>query len=97
MKINHIEDLKVFVQAVECKKLTSASRVLGLSPTLVSRRLARLEKSLGVQLLERTTRSLHVTDEGRAFYTRCCRILAELEVAEDELRPSTQEVWKSVV
>lgn len=92
MKIDHIEDLQVFVQVVDSGTLAGAGRVLSLAPTLVTRRLARLESSLGVRLLERTTRRLHVTDEGRAFYARCCRILSELEVAEEELQPASNNV-----
>lgn len=92
MKIEHIEDLRVFVQVVDSGTLAAAGRVLSLAPTLVTRRLARLEASLGVRLLERTTRRLHVTDEGRAFYARCSRILRELEVAEAELQPASASV-----
>ncbi len=94
--IDHIEDLQVYVQVVDSGALAAAGRVLGLSPTLVSRRLARIEDALGVRLLERTTRSLHVTDEGRSFYARCRRILAELEAAEGELKPALSEVSGTV-
>lgn len=87
MSVEHIEDLKVFAQAVESGTLAAAGRTLGLAPSIVSRRLARLERALGVRLLQRTTRSLSVTDEGQAFYRRCRRILFELEAAEDEVQP----------
>ena len=70
MSVEHIEDLKVFAQAVESGTLAAAGRILGLAPSIVSRRLARLERALGVRLLQRTTRSLSVTDEGRVFYRR---------------------------
>ena len=92
MTIEHISDLQVYAQVVDSGSLAAAGRVLGLSPPLVSRRLARLERSLGVRLLTRTTRSLHVTDEGRAFYVRCQKILAELALAESELQPFSSEV-----
>ncbi|MCO1336197.1 LysR family transcriptional regulator [Microbulbifer sp. OS29] len=92
MDIDHIEDLQVFTQVVDCGTLAAAGRVLNLSPTLMSRRLARLENTLGVRLLERTTRSLHVTDEGRTFYARCRRILMELELAQEELRPNSKVI-----
>lgn len=92
MKIDHLEDLRVFAQVVDSGTLAAAGRVLGLSPTLVSRKLARLENTLGVRLLERTTRSLSVTDEGRGFYARCRRVLTEIEIAEDELRPASRKV-----
>lgn len=92
MKIQHLEDIQVYAQVVDSGSLASAGRVLNLSSTLVSRRIARLEKSLGVRLLERTTRSLCVTDEGQVFYRRCRRILAELEDAEQDLVPASTRV-----
>ena len=96
MRIEHIEDLQVFVQAVESGTLAAAGRILGLAPSLVSRRLARLERSLGVRLLQRTTRSLSVTDEGRAFYQRCRKVLSELEAAEAEVEPTQSRVTGTV-
>jgi len=53
-----------------------------MSPALVSRRLAALEARLGVRLINRTTRSLHLTDEGAAYYETCTRLLAEIEEAD---------------
>ncbi len=87
-----VMDLRVYVQVVDSGSLSGAGRVLGLSPPLVSRRLARLESDLGVKLIQRTTRTLAVTDEGRAFYRRCHRILDELEAAVEEVQPSSDRV-----
>src|SRR5262245_18401240 len=53
-----------------------------MSPAHVSRRLAALEARLGVRLVNRTTRSLHLTDEGAAYYETCTRVLAEIEEAD---------------
>ena len=53
-----------------------------MSPALVSRRLAALEARLGVRLINRTTRSLHLTDEGASYYETCTRVLAEIEEAD---------------
>lgn len=78
-------DLRVFVQIVDSGSLTQAARVLGLSVPRVSRRLSELEDGLGVVLVQRTTRSLSVTDEGRGFYRHARRILAEMDVAMAEL------------
>jgi DNA-binding transcriptional LysR family regulator len=94
--LENLKDLQVFVQAVESKNLAAAARTLGLAPSIVSRRLARLERSLGVRLLQRTTRSLSITDEGRAFYRRCRNILSELDAAETEVAPSQSEVIGTV-
>lgn len=96
MSIDHIKDLKVFVQVVDSGTLSGAGLVLNLAPTIVSRRLSRLEDAIGMRLLERTTRRLHVTDEGRTFYARCRRILHELEEAQDELRPVSNEISGTV-
>ena len=95
MKIRHIEDLRVFAQTVDSGTMAAAGRVVGLSPTLVSRRLARLEDAIGTRLIDRTTRRLRITDEGRVFYARCRRILNELELAVDELKPQTIEIVMS--
>jgi DNA-binding transcriptional LysR family regulator len=62
--------------------LSAAARDLGMSPAVVSRRLASLEARLGVRLVNRTTRSLHLTDEGAAYYETCTRVLAEIEEAD---------------
>lgn len=92
MKLNHIDDLRVFAQTVDSGTMAAAGRVIGLSPTLVSRRLARLENAIGTRLIDRTTRRLRITDEGRAFYARCRRILNELELAEEEIKPQSTEI-----
>lgn len=92
MALESIEALRVFVQVVDSGGLSAAGRVLGLAPTLVSRRIARLEEDVGVRLLVRTTRTLHVTDEGRDFYRRCRRILDDLDDAVLSARPVAGEV-----
>jgi len=86
MSLESIEALRVFVQVVDSGGLTAAGRIVGLSPTLVSRRISRLEDDLGVRLLHRTTRTVRITDEGRAFYRRCRSILSEVEAAAEEVR-----------
>ncbi len=77
-------DMAVFVRIVAAGSLSAAARDLGLSLTVVSRRLARLEDRLGIRLLNRTTRTIALTEEGAAFHTRCVRILADIEDAEHE-------------
>lgn len=79
-----MEDLSAiaaFVRVVEAHSFAAAARQLELSASGVSRAVSRLEASLGVRLLARTTRSLNITEEGRAFYERCRRILADLAEA----------------
>lgn len=75
-------DMAAFVAVVEAGGFSAAARVLGLTPSAVSRLIARLEDRLGVRLLHRTTRRISLTHEGVAYYQRSARILAEIEDAE---------------
>lgn len=74
--------LEAFTQVVAHKSFSRAAERLGVTPSSVSRAVAELEKRLGVRLLNRTTRSLSVTDEGAAFHARALAILADLQDAE---------------
>ena len=75
-------EMAVFARVVAAGSLSAAARELGLSPALISRRLAGLEARLGVRLINRTTRSLHLTDEGASYHETCARLLAEIEEAD---------------
>jgi DNA-binding transcriptional LysR family regulator len=74
--------MAVFAKVVAAGSLSAAARELGLSPALISRRLAGLEARLGVRLVNRTTRSLRLTDEGASYYDTCTRVLAEIDEAD---------------
>ena len=76
------QQMTVFAKVVGAGSLSGAARELGLSPALVSRKLAALEARLGVRLVNRTTRSLHLTDEGASYYEACSRLLAEVDEAD---------------
>lgn len=78
-------EIAVFTRVVDAHSFTRAARSLGLTPSGVSRAISRLERRLGVRLLQRTTRSLGLTDDGAAYYERCKAILLELEDAESSL------------
>jgi DNA-binding transcriptional LysR family regulator len=80
-----LQEMSVFARVVAAGSLSAAARDLGLSPALVSRRLAALEARLGVRLVHRTTRSLHLTVEGTRYYDACSRVLAEIEDANAEV------------
>ena len=82
MPVEHLSDLVLFTRVVERSSLSDAGRELGHSPASVSKRLARLENSLGARLLNRTTRRVSPTDEGRDFYDRAMRIVQDLNEAE---------------
>ena len=73
--------MATFVKVVGAGSLTRAARDLGLSPAMVSRSLASLEARLGARLIHRTTRRLHLTDEGAAYYDACVRLLGEIDEA----------------
>jgi len=77
-----LAEMSVFSRVVATGSLSAAARELGLSPAVVSRRLAALEARLGVRLINRTTRSLHLTDEGATYYDTCARLLSEIEEAD---------------
>jgi DNA-binding transcriptional LysR family regulator len=77
--------MEIFVGIVDGGSLTAAAAARGTSPPSVVRALAALEASLGVRLLNRTTRRLSLTDEGREYYERCKRVLAEVDDAEAAL------------
>src|SRR5882672_8304842 len=79
---NPLEEMAAFAKVVANGSLSGAARELGLSPALISRRLAALEARLGVRLINRTTRSLHLTDEGASYHEACARVLAEIEEAD---------------
>lgn len=81
--MTELEDLKSFVEVVESGGLNRAAARLGVSKSILSRRITRLEADLGVRLLSRSTRGIDPTEEGIEFKARCDRILAELEEARD--------------
>ena len=80
--MDRLDDMAAFVKVVDCKSFTLAADRLGISKSVVSRRMSELENRLGVRLLNRTTRRLGLTEVGQAFYERCVRILADVEEAE---------------
>jgi len=71
-----------FARVIEAGSFTGAGKLLGLPTSTVSRRVARLEDQLGVRLLQRTTRALHLTDAGRVYHGRAEALLREFEDAE---------------
>lgn len=77
--------LALFATVVEQGSFSAAGRVLGLSPSAVSRTIDRIEARLGVRLLLRSTRALALTAEGRAYLQAARRILADLDDAEQQI------------
>jgi DNA-binding transcriptional LysR family regulator len=81
-----IEDIQAFVAVADAGGLTSAAGRLGVSKSIVSRRIARLEKSLKTRLLSRTTRGAALTEAGATFREHATRIAAEADAARDAVR-----------
>ncbi|NPD69139.1 LysR family transcriptional regulator [Lichenicola cladoniae] len=81
---NRAGEMAVFAQVVENGSFTQASRLVGLSPSAVSKLITRLEQRLGVTLLRRSTRRIALTPEGELFHGRALGILAEIDLAERE-------------
>ena len=74
--------MRSFVTAVDRGSLASAARKLGYSPATVTRAISLLEGRLGMRLLHRSTRGLHLTQFGETYLTTCREVLAALDVAE---------------
>lgn len=77
-----LNDIFHFVQVVEHGTFTAASKALGVAKSQLSFRIARLEDSLGVRLIQRNTRHSHVTEIGRLYYQQCLRVLAAAQQAQ---------------
>lgn len=80
-----IEELRTFVEVADASGVTQAARRLGVSKSLVSRRLARIEQFLGVQLLARTTRGASLTEAGATFREHAAKICSEFDVAREAI------------
>lgn len=82
LDVNRSGEMEVFVRVVELGGFSPAARACRMTPSAVSKLIARLEARLGARLVNRSTRKLQLTPEGCTFYERSTRILADLEEAE---------------
>lgn len=87
--VNRTAEMEVFAQVVERSGFSAAARALDMTPSAVSKLVARLEARLGARLINRSTRRLQLTPEGAVFYERCVRVLADIEEAEREAAAGT--------
>jgi DNA-binding transcriptional LysR family regulator len=83
--LDDINELRTFVSVAAAGSLSAAARDMDLALSVVSKRLAALERRTGTRLIARSTRRLALTDEGADFYERVRRILAEVDQAEAAL------------
>src|SRR5690348_14328285 len=100
--MDRIEAMQAFVAVADLQKFAPAARKLGLSPSAVTRLIAALEDRLGARLLQRTTRSVTLTDVGARYLERVRRILSDLDEAEgaaegERTRPSGRLVVSAPV
>ena len=84
--IESIRGVIGFVRTVAAGSFAGAAKELGVSPVAVSKNIQRLERRLGVRLLQRSTRKLSLTEEGRLFHERCIGPLRELEGAQSAVK-----------
>ena len=82
-----IEELRTFVEVADAGGVSLAARRLGVSKSIISRRLFRLEEELGVQLLARTTRGTALTEAGTTFRESAARVCADIDAAKDAILP----------
>ncbi|ROM83256.1 MULTISPECIES: LysR family transcriptional regulator [Pseudomonas] len=83
-----IEALETFVQVADAGGVSPAALRLGVSKSIISRRLIRLETELGVQLLTRTTRGAALTEAGATFRDHAAKVCAEMEMAREAILPA---------
>lgn len=81
----NFEEMQLFIAVVNCGSLTGAANHLDIPKSTLSRRLRKLEESLGARLLERTTRRLQLTEAGLDFFDRCEQIIEQVELARMEV------------
>lgn len=83
-----IEELRTFVEVADAGGVTAAARRLGVSKSIVSPRLSRLEEDLGIQLLARTTRGAALTEAGAIFRDHAAKVCTEIDIARETILPA---------
>jgi DNA-binding transcriptional LysR family regulator len=84
LETNRAGEMEVFTRVVELGGFSAAARAVRMTPSAVSKLVARLEARLGTRLVNRSTRKLQLTPEGQTFFQRSVRILADMDEAERE-------------
>lgn len=84
--MDRFQEMQVFARIAQRQSFTQASDDLRIPRATVTNLIKRLEERLGTRLLERTTRTVRLTQDGEAYYRRCVRLLADLEEAEGAFR-----------
>lgn len=79
------DELQVFIAVIDCGSISAAAEQIGQTPSAISRTLSRLESKLGTTLINRTTRRMDLTEEGRFFFEQAKGILEQMEALEERL------------
>lgn len=87
--MDRFQEMQVFVRIAERGSFTQAAEDLRIPRATVTNLIKRMEERIGTRLLERTTRTVRMTDDGRRFYRHCVRLLADMEEAENQFRNTT--------
>ena len=77
--MNDLNNMAIFAKVAELQGISSAARALHMPKSKVSRRMTALEDELGVRLLERSTRAVHLTEVGEIYFQHCKRIVEQRE------------------
>ncbi|MEN5151514.1 LysR family transcriptional regulator [Pseudomonas orientalis] len=85
------DELQIFVSVIECGSISAAAEQVGQTPSAVSRTLSRLEAKLDTTLINRTTRRMDLTEEGRYFFEQAKVILAQMQELEERLSSRQQK------
>lgn len=83
--MDYLNDMALFVEVARVGSFRGAAGAIGIPSSTLSRRIAALEKSIGLRLLHRTTRKVELTEAGHVYYDRSRRIIDEARVAHEEL------------
>lgn len=86
-----LNEIAVFVKVIQAGSFSRAAQQLGMPNSTVSAKVSALEKRLGVTLIQRTTRKLHITPAGQAYFNRCVHGLDEIMGAEAEVASAQSE------
>lgn len=95
--MDRLAAMRTFVAVHDAGSFSEAARRLGLSLPVVSRSLVGLEAHLGVRLMHRTTRALHLTEAGERYLHHARRLLADVEAAEEEARGESSQPTGTLV
>ncbi len=90
--MDRLTSIIAFMRAADAGSFAGAASAIGVNGSAISKSVGRLENHLGVRLFQRTTRALTLTDDGRAYYERCARVLADLDEAETAMSQRSQSL-----